>query len=133
MIGVQDFFNRSADASIARLKSAMWVGVTERMEESVCLLFLQLRKGVQTLPKSRFKIPRPISVWSDEAKEKVRGLDHADTRVYEVANRILDLRLRTAKEEVKKLDQSARNLLGECYEVLLGLDSSNTSSIPIAN
>ncbi|CAM9920301.1 unnamed protein product [Choristocarpus tenellus] len=93
IIMVQDFFDRNADAAIDRLKSAMWVGVTERMEESTCLLFLQLKKGVHDLPNARLKTPRPISVWSDEAKDKLSALEKADNKVYQAANRILDLRL----------------------------------------
>lgn len=58
----QKFFERSADAAIRRLEGALWVGVTERMTEAICLLFFTLRKSYHPLGKFRYKLPRPISV-----------------------------------------------------------------------
>lgn len=38
------------------------MGVTERMEESLCLLFLTLGMKESEMPQHRLKVPRPITV-----------------------------------------------------------------------
>lgn len=60
----QEFFERSADAAIRRLESALWVGVTERMPEATCLLFFTLGEEEMALGEHRVKQPRPVSVRS---------------------------------------------------------------------
>lgn len=51
------------------MEGALWVGVTERMEESICLLFLTLGKKESEMPQHRLKSPRPITV-SERREEK---------------------------------------------------------------
>lgn len=58
----QEYFERTADAAIRRMEGALWVGVTERMEEAACLLFLTLGKKEREMEQYRLKIPRPVSV-----------------------------------------------------------------------
>lgn len=58
----QEYFERAADSAIRKLESALWVGVTERLPESTCLLFLTLGKPYRPIGEYRVKTPRPISV-----------------------------------------------------------------------
>ncbi|CAN0324048.1 unnamed protein product [Pylaiella littoralis] len=117
----EDFFERAADAAIRRLEGALWVGVTERMEESACLLFLTLGKKEREVPQHRFKTPRPISVWHQQAKDKAAEHDRADWRVFKAANDILDLRLWEARKRLKDAGEEERESLGEhCFDLLAG-------------
>ncbi|CAM9234999.1 unnamed protein product [Ectocarpus sp. 6 AP-2014] len=119
------YFERTADAAIRRMEGALWVGVTERMEESLCLLFLTLGKKESEMPQHRLKIPRPITVWHDKAKEKAASYDRADWRVFEAANDFLDLRLWTARERLKGAGDEERARLGDhCFQVLAGTGGS---------
>ncbi|CAM9357376.1 unnamed protein product [Ascophyllum nodosum] len=116
----EEYFSRTADAAIKRLERGMWVGVTERMEEAVCLLLFTLGKAWYPLGNLRHKEPRPISVWSEAAIAKVDRTDRADWRLFDAANEILDLRLWTARERLEHTDQEERERLGQCFDVLAG-------------
>eukprot|EP00752_Nemacystus_decipiens_P006534 g5885.t1 len=115
----ENYFKRTAEAAIRRLEGALWVGVTERMEESACLLFYTLGKQESEMPQYRLKEPRPISVWHQKAKEKVAAYDKADWRVFDAANDILDLRLWAAREHLKDAGDDERERLGgHCFDLL---------------
>ncbi|CAM9633969.1 unnamed protein product, partial [Laminaria digitata] len=62
----EEYFERTADAAIKRLETALWVGVTERSQEAVCLLFFTLGKEEAKMGKYRLKEPRPITVSSTD-------------------------------------------------------------------
>ncbi|CAM9756207.1 unnamed protein product [Scytosiphon promiscuus] len=120
----QEYFERTADAAIRRMEGALWVGVTERMEEAACLLFLTLGKKERELPQYRLKIPRPVSVWGQAAREKAESYDRADWRVFDAANNILDLRLWTARERLKNMGEEGRERLGDhCFDLLMETSS----------
>ncbi|CAM9805761.1 unnamed protein product [Ectocarpus fasciculatus] len=121
----EEFFERTGDAAIRRMEGALWVGVTERMEESLCLLFLTLGMKESEMPQYRLKVPRPITVWHEKAKEKAASYDRADWRVFDAANDFLDLRLWAARERLKDAGEEERARLGDhCYQVLAGTGGS---------
>ncbi|CAN0348617.1 unnamed protein product [Pylaiella littoralis] len=126
----EDYFERAADAAIQRLEGAMWVGVTERMEESLCLLFLTLGQKEKEISHERFKTPRPISVWHQQAKDKAAEVDRADWRVFEAANDILDLRLFEAGERLKYAGENERERLGDhCFDLLVGREGGGGGDV----
>ncbi|CAM9810913.1 unnamed protein product, partial [Phaeothamnion confervicola] len=77
-----------------------WVGVTERMEESVCLFHSTFRLPVAHMPHTRLKECRPIDVWSDADVARVRVVDGLSYAVHRAANNVLDARLALARSAV---------------------------------
>ena len=81
----------------------LWFGITERMQESICLYYYSL--GVMPLkraPRARIMDCPPTSWWTEEHREEVRRLDPYDYAVWRAANAILDVRTIVMREEVRR-------------------------------
>jgi len=78
----------------------MWVGITERMSESMCLLHYSLRLPYMETPRDRVMTCRPESRWTDSEKAIVREREILDYAVHRVANAILDVRLAKMRQEL---------------------------------
>ena len=77
----------------------MWVGITERMPESMCLLHYSLRLPYVETPRDRVMQCRPESRWTDSEKAIVREREILDYAVHRVANAILDVRLAKIQDD----------------------------------
>ena len=81
----------------------LWFGITERMQESICLYYYAL--GVMPLkraPRARIMDCPPTSWWTEEDREEVRRLEPYDYAVWRAANAILDVRTIAMREEVRR-------------------------------
>jgi hypothetical protein len=81
----------------------LWFGITERMQESICLYYYSL--GVMPLkraPRARIMDCPPTSWWTEEHREEVRRLEPYDYAVWRAANAILDVRTIVMREEVRR-------------------------------
>ena len=89
----------------------IWFGITERMHESMCLLYYTLRLPPQPMRRDRFKNCRPISIWEDRHIQWAHENEKFDYTIWRVANAILDVRM-----EWMRLDVEARLNRGESLE-----------------
>ena len=79
----------------------VWFGITERMDESTCLLYYTLRiKPLNQTPTSRVMDCSPTSWWTDENREKVKQMEPSDYAVWRAANAILDIRIMIMQEDI---------------------------------
>lgn len=105
-------------ASIAE-PDFLWFGITERMEESTCLLYYTLRvvKPLAKTPQARVMKCPTTSFWTNEHREIVKQKEPADYAVWRTANAIMDLRMEKMKMEIQSLLDS-----GETKESLYYVD-----------
>ena len=81
----------------------LWFGITERMEESICLYYYVLGvMPLKRLPRARIMDCPPTSWWTEEDREEVRRLEPYDYAVWRAANAILDVRITMMREEVRR-------------------------------
>jgi hypothetical protein len=100
--------NRTDTAS---MHDVMWFGITERMDESMCLLSYMLRKPFATIPRERvIEECKPSSYWSSEDRAIVRQREGLDYAVHRVANAILDVRLERMRRELYTRSDSNETL-----------------------
>jgi hypothetical protein len=99
--------NRTDTASVY---DVMWFGITERMDESMCLLSYMLRKPFATIPRERvIEECKPSSYWSSEDRAIVRQREGLDYAVHRVANAILDVRLERMKREIQARQENIKS------------------------
>lgn len=80
----------------------VWYGITERMDESMCLLYYTLNaKPLAQPPKERVMKCSPTSWWTAADRDKVKEMEPADYTVWRTANAILDIRVMKMKEDIK--------------------------------
>lgn len=98
----------------------VWFGITERMEESICLLHYTLKVPYQTTtPTNRVQVCRPTNWFQDEGHRALivqrESLEYA---IHRVANAIMDLRLAQMCEKIRS-DTTKSKLLPQscCYSV----------------
>jgi hypothetical protein len=83
----------------------VWFGITERMFESVCLLYYSFRVNTPSsmeLPTDRVMKCSPITWWTDDDKRKARLREPLDDALYRAANAILDVRLVKMRNEIQR-------------------------------
>lgn len=79
---------------LALSREFLWIGITERMDESLRLLFTLLNvASLPSLKSERVVNCRPTQFWSEGDKAVVREREGADYAVYRAANALLDIRL----------------------------------------
>eukprot|EP00547_Thalassionema_nitzschioides_P008577 CAMPEP_0194225690 /NCGR_PEP_ID=MMETSP0156-20130528/40128_1 /TAXON_ID=33649 /ORGANISM="Thalassionema nitzschioides, Strain L26-B" /LENGTH=423 /DNA_ID=CAMNT_0038957737 /DNA_START=278 /DNA_END=1549 /DNA_ORIENTATION=+ len=108
----------------------LWFGITERMEESLCLLFHTLRIPTPDLSSGKNKsinhrvVPcRPTNWWTTDEKEEVVSREPWDFAVYRTANAILDLRLQKMRQQIlssqNRDDSTTISFFQNQYEIKL--------------
>lgn len=87
----------------------VWFGITERMQESTCLLSYTLNaKPLPKTPTARVMKCSPTGWWTEEHREIVKKLEPADYTVWRTANAILDVRVLKMQEDIRqKLENEA--------------------------
>ena len=89
----------------------IWFGITERMQESMCLFYYNLKLDPLPMPHTRFKRCRPTSFWEERHFQWVREHEQYDYAVWRASNAILDVRV-----QLMKLDIQARIDSGESLD-----------------
>ena len=89
-----------------RSNDMMWVGVTERMHDSMCLLHYQLQLPWVQTPGKRIQSCRPTSYWSPTDKENFYKREPLMLAVSRAANAVLDIHLAKMKYELLQLQQT---------------------------
>jgi len=92
----------------------IWFGITERMQESMCLFYFQFKaKPLKKTPDARVQDCRPNSWWNEEDRNTVKEREPADYAVWRAANAIMDVRLTKMKMEIHD-----RIIAGETEETM---------------
>lgn len=78
----------------------MWFGITERMDESMCLFHYQTGLTLVETPTHRIKTCRPTSFWSEADKQHYWSGQELDHAVYYAGNAILDLELAKMRQDL---------------------------------
>ena len=92
----------------------LWFGITERMEESTCLLYHVLNvRPLGRTPRARVMDCPPTSWWTEKHREEVRRLEPYDYAVWRAANAILDVRMIKMRYEVRRKMEDGGGLTRE--------------------
>ena len=79
----------------------LWFGITERMEESMCLFHYVTQSPWFTTPTHRrFAHCRPTRFWNEEDTALFQSRQKLDYVVHRVGNAILDLKLHKMREDL---------------------------------
>ena len=87
----------------------MWLGVTERMTESMCLFHYQIQLPWEETRRERMQTCRPINFWSPSNRNKFYTKEPMMLAVHKAANAVLDLQLAKMHLEVTQLLQQPEN------------------------
>ena len=91
-----------------RSNDMIWVGVTERMHESMCVLhyLLQLPWPEQGTPRERIQSCRPTWYWTSDGDEIPRAFYQSEplmVAVHQAANVVLDIQVAQMKDDLQQL------------------------------
>ena len=89
----------------------IWFGITERMQESMCLFYYTLKLNSLPMPHQNFKEYRPTDFWEERHFQWVRKHEKFDYAIWRAANAVLDVRL-----EAMRLEIQARKDAGESLD-----------------
>jgi len=89
----------------------IWFGITERMQESMCLFYYTLKLDPLPIPHTRFKECRPTNFWEERHFQWVREHEKFDYAIWRAGNAVLDVRL-----EAMRLEIQARRDAGESLD-----------------
>ena len=89
----------------------VWFGITERMQESMCLFYYTLKLEPQPMPHERFKTCRPAALWEKRHIARLHETEKFDYTIWRAANAILDVRM-----EWMRIDIDNRLAAGEAME-----------------
>jgi hypothetical protein len=100
----------------------IWFGITERMQESMCLFYYTLKiDPITAMPYARFKKCRPTSFWEERHVRWINEHETFDYAVWRAGNAILDVRVAAMRLEIQaRLDageslESIRYLAPGCF------------------
>jgi hypothetical protein len=79
----------------------LWMGVTERMKESMCVFHYIFELPYVETPKHRVRPCRPTNYWTEEEKGILKEIEQKAYAVYRSANAILDLQVAKMQYEVR--------------------------------
>jgi hypothetical protein len=88
----------------------LWFGITERVSESLCLLFYTLQLNAAAPHRERVMNCRPTMFWSDQERLEVQRREPLDYAVYRSANAIMDVRLLKMHREIQEALTAGKSL-----------------------
>lgn len=94
-----------------------WLGITERMHESMCLLHYSLQIPFVDTPHTRFYRCRPTSDWTEADRAMAREKEQLNFAAFRAANAILDVRVANMCHDIKtrsKMNQPVTSLPDSC-------------------
>ena len=100
-----------ADFHTTYREDFIWFGITERMQESMCLFYYTLKLDPLPIPHTRFKECRPTDFWEERHFQWVREHEKFDYAIWRAGNAVLDVRL-----EAMRLEIQARRDAGESLD-----------------
>lgn len=100
-----------ADFHTTYREDFIWFGITERMQESMCLFYYTLKLDPLPIPHTRFKECRPTDFWEERHFQWVREHEKFDYAIWRAGNAVLDVRL-----EAMRLEIQARRGAGESLD-----------------
>lgn len=90
----------------------IWFGITERMQESMCLFYytLKLDPAPTGMPHERYKKCRPTAYWEERHFQWVHEHEKFDYAIWRAGNAILDVRIEAMKLEIQAFLDAGESL-----------------------
>lgn len=93
--------------TVESLRTHLLVGVTERMEETACLFhYYTALPYTKPVGNDLYKQCRPISVWTQTAKDAAVRSSRRGWALYDAANTVMEERMAAATMELRRLASS---------------------------
>ena len=88
-----DALKRLGGITAQKNMSMIWIGITERMKESMCLFHKMVDYPYKETPRRRYKGCRPISYYDEQYKVHLRQTEIVNYAISNAAHAILDIRM----------------------------------------